>query len=139
MIGLLVFRLGSQLCALPLEHAVEVLRPLPLSPFPGAADFVSGVAVVRGEPVPVVNLARLVVGQDQRVERWISARAGDRRVALAVGPVEGIRFVEGAAFSHLPPLLKVDQVSAVGTLDAQLAVVLQAAQALPDSVWETVA
>ena len=48
---------GLHLCALPLGAVIETLRPLPLRPLAGAPAGVLGVAVVRGSPVPVIDLA----------------------------------------------------------------------------------
>jgi purine-binding chemotaxis protein CheW len=58
----LVFRCGAHTVALPLEQAVEVMRPLPIVPLAGAPEFVLGLAVVRGAPTPVVAVERLLTG-----------------------------------------------------------------------------
>ncbi|MFL5302954.1 MAG: chemotaxis protein CheW, partial [Anaeromyxobacteraceae bacterium] len=57
--NVLLVRAGSRLCALPLACVVETLRPLHTSPLAGTPACVSGVAVVRGAPTPVVDLDAL--------------------------------------------------------------------------------
>ena len=52
----LVCRVATRICALPVGVVIETLRPLPLEPIAGAPAFVTGPAIIRGEPVPVVEL-----------------------------------------------------------------------------------
>jgi hypothetical protein len=43
-----VVRVGARVCALPLHHVVETMRPLPIDPVVGTPAFISGVSVIRG-------------------------------------------------------------------------------------------
>lgn len=53
-----LFQTGGLRFAIPAEAIVEVVSgPFPLSPLPGAGEVVSGIAVVRGRPVPVVDFS----------------------------------------------------------------------------------
>jgi purine-binding chemotaxis protein CheW len=128
----LVVRAGTRLCALPLAAVVETLRPLAVEPVAGAPAFVAGLALLRGVPSPVVDLARLLGDEDAGpAARWVTVRAGERRVALAVTAVEGVRALDGAALGATPPLLadaRADAVAAVGRLDRELFLVLDAAR-----------
>jgi purine-binding chemotaxis protein CheW len=68
----------------------------------------------------------------------VSLRVAERGVALAVESVEGVRALSRATFEALPPLLAdagTDVVAAIGTLDAELLVVLQLSRLLPESAW----
>lgn len=55
----LLVRAGEYVCALPLGAVRRVLRALPLHPLPGAAAELRGLAEFAGEPLPVLDLARL--------------------------------------------------------------------------------
>jgi purine-binding chemotaxis protein CheW len=130
---------GSLVCALPLEHISETMRPLPLEPFHGMPPFVDGLSIIRGAPVPVVDLARLL-GNDSgaRRTRLVVVKVSERRVALSVEHVIGVRSLDVAANGALPPLLagaRGEFVAAVGSLDAHLLVVLESALMLPASTW----
>jgi purine-binding chemotaxis protein CheW len=123
--------------ALPLEHVVETMRPLPIEPIGSAPLFVLGLALVRGEPIPVVDAARLIGGTASEATRFVTLRAGARSVALAVDAVLVVRALSRAALNALPSLLsEIDEgvISAVGRLDAELLVVLRSAQIVSDSV-----
>ena len=54
---MLLFHVGASVCALRLEDVGETMRPLPVSPLPETAAFVLGLAIVRGAPTPVIDLA----------------------------------------------------------------------------------
>jgi purine-binding chemotaxis protein CheW len=135
----LVFSTGTRLGALPVQHVVETMRPLPIEPWSGAASFIDGVAVVRGNAVPVVNVEALLTGTRGAVGRFITIRAGDRCAALGVASVVGIRSSTQLDRGELPPLLLdghlADVVASLGRLDAQLLLVLRTGSLVPPEVW----
>ena len=55
----LLVRAGEYVCALPLGAVRQVLRSLPLHPLPGSAPELKGLAEFAGDPLPVLDLARL--------------------------------------------------------------------------------
>ncbi len=135
---LLVCRVRAALCALPLRHVSETMRPLSIEVVAGAPRFVLGLAVIRGAPVPVVDAARLLGEADAPSGRWIALTAGSRQVALAVGSVLGVRPLPAGARHVLPPLLKDagrDLVSELGLLDEALLRVLQGGHLLSEDDW----
>lgn len=140
----LLVHVGELLCALPLEHVAETMRPLPVRTIPGAPAFVHGAAVIRGVPVPVVDAA-LVLGVDsspRTAGRFITLKTADRQVAFAVDQVVGVRDLDPSEVGKLPPLLRdasAHVVAALGTLDAELLVVLQAGKLVPEDVWASLA
>lgn len=56
----LLVRAGEYSCALPLTAVRRVVRALTVHPLPGASGELEGLAEFGGEPLPVLNLARLV-------------------------------------------------------------------------------
>jgi purine-binding chemotaxis protein CheW len=139
----LLVRVGLQLCALPVECVAETLRPQPVRAIAGAPPFVRGIAVLRGVPVPVIDAA-LTLGAaaaSSGITRFVSLKAADRRVALAVDEVVGVRRIGRQQLSELPPLLDAapDQVvAAVGNLDGELLIVLRSGTLVPEHVWATI-
>jgi purine-binding chemotaxis protein CheW len=134
---MLVMMAGGQKLALPMEHVVETMRPLPLTPVATAGPGVLGVSVIRGEPLPVVDLGGLLSSQgaDERAKpsRYVSIRVGSRRVALAVDAVIGVRELDATTLHETPPLLRSSSatVTSLGALDRELIAVLDAGRLLP--------
>ena len=56
----LLVQAGEYVCALPLRSVRRVLRALTVHPLPGATDELKGLAEFGGEPLPVLELARLI-------------------------------------------------------------------------------
>jgi purine-binding chemotaxis protein CheW len=135
----LIVRAGSRICALPLAYVIETMRPLPLAPLAGTPAFVQGVAVVRGEPTPVVDLDALLGSTAAHgATRLVLVRVGERRAALAVQEVAGVVTLTEEAQRVMAPLLEGAAAGAVEELrtrDGALVVVLAAARLVPDEVW----
>jgi purine-binding chemotaxis protein CheW len=141
----LLFRVHGRLCALPLEHVVETMRPLPMDAVAGAPACVAGVSIIRGAAIPVVDVARLLTPSDDSGRigppvgsaRFVTVRVTDRTVALAVDVVVGVRRLPPGALHALPLLLRdagSDAVATIGTLDAELLLVLRAARLVPSDL-----
>ena len=132
----LLVRAGGRLCALPIASVVETMRPLPVAPLPGAPPPVLGVAIVRGEPVPVVDLGALVAGAPQpgEVARFVTVRAGGRTAALAVSAVAGVARLDPSGARDVP-LVRDACAGALESLrarDGDLVLVVGAARLVPD-------
>lgn len=56
----LLVQAGEVVCALPLDAVRRVVKALAVHRLPGAAGELSGLAEFAGEPLPVLDLARLV-------------------------------------------------------------------------------
>ncbi|MGH7436919.1 MAG: chemotaxis protein CheW [Polyangiaceae bacterium] len=136
----LIVRVRGGRCALPVQHVIETMRPLPIETIANAPEHVLGLSVVRGQPVPVVDLGGLLAqsGREARSTygRFVTVRAGARQVALAVESVVGVGSLESGAVHELPPLLSQSSasVSTLGVLDRDLFAVLDATRVLPDGV-----
>lgn len=133
---MLVCQVGALRCALPLDTVEETMRPLPVKPLAGVPPFVRGVAVVRGQPTPVVDAAMLLGGETSSCARFVRVRAGSRPLILAVSTVTGV--VNAPSSDALPPLLARsgnEAIDAIGVLDAELLLVLRRARLIPDHVW----
>ena len=139
LIAALLCRVGATVCALPLEHVAETMRPQPVESIPGVPAFVTGVAIIRGVPLPVVDLARLLeLDTDVAPSRFVTVRIAERQVAIAVHEVIGVRSLDPESVAHLPPLLASANarfLSTMGALDSRLLVLLETSKILPDFAW----
>ena len=134
----LLFRVRSRLCALPIAHVLETMRPLPIEHVASAPDFVLGVSLIRGVPTPVVDAGALIgAAEPADFKRYVTLRSGEAGVALAVEEVLGVRELPPASLKRLPPLLReasVEILSALGALDTELLTTLKLARTLTDKI-----
>lgn len=102
-------------------------RPLRLDRIDPAPRFVLGLALIRGESVPVLDAGLLLADEPCCARRFVVLRVGERRVALAVEEVVGARPIEQDELAGLPPLLAAasDLVRAIAVLDGALVEVLE--------------
>jgi purine-binding chemotaxis protein CheW len=141
---LLICRVGAKVCGLPLDRVLETMRPLPAEPLGQMASFVSGLALIRGRATPVVDARKLLgSSSEQPAARYVTLGTGEptapRIAALAVDAVLGVREVTADTLSSLPGLLREQQseaVTALGTLDAELLVVLEGSRLLSEATWQ---
>jgi purine-binding chemotaxis protein CheW len=142
-IVVLLCRVDKHHCALPLTHVVETMEPLPVRSLPGMPGFISGLSLVRGKPLPVVDAATLM-GEANHLPpgRFVTLQVADREVVLAVEEVIGIRAMPADPFDAMPPLLGAaqnDVVVAIGALDSAFLWLLDAARIVPEAVWQAAA
>lgn len=129
---------AGRVCAIPISNVVETMRALPIAPVAGAPSALLGLAVIRGEPTPVLDLGALLASARTEVRRLVTLEVDGRAVALGVEEVLGVRRVDTARFGDMPPLLRgadSELIASIGSSDQQLLVVLHAARLVPDAVW----
>jgi purine-binding chemotaxis protein CheW len=134
--GWLLCRVGGSLCALPADRVIEVMRPLLIEPLSGMPQFLLGLCIIRGSPVPVVDAGLLLSGCASWAGRLVTIAAHGRTIALAVEQVIGVRQIDPEASSRLPPLLQNaagDAVDTIRTLDGELLLLLDTARIIPEA------
>lgn len=98
------------------------MRPLPVEPLADSPAFLRGIAVIRGAPVAVLDLGRLLGQAKTAPARLVTVRAGGRILALAVAEVLGVRRDDEVGSHATVPLLRdvaQESVSTIGTLDSE--------------------
>jgi purine-binding chemotaxis protein CheW len=134
----LVFRVGGRMCGYSLSVVIEIMRPLHLERLTGAPEFVRGLTIIRGEQMPVIDMALLLGVPAGQIRRFITLKFAGRRAAVAVDEIIGIYSLEADSDS-LPPLLREaapELLSSIRRLDNELLFVLEAGRFIPESVWE---
>lgn len=133
----LLCRAGSILCALPVAHVTEIMRMLPLEQIADAPEYVLGLSVVRGVPVPVVDVGVIVCGKKSPPTRLVAIKAEKRAIALAVDAVLSLIPIGADALGELPPLLQdggAEAIAGVGARDSELLLTLRTGRLIPDDV-----
>lgn len=131
----LIVRVGAFTCAIPVEHVVETMRPLPVEPLGRGAAYVLGLSVIRGVATIVLDLAQLLGTTASASARCVLVRTGERVVALVVDAVDRVAPLASAELAALPPLARSaggDVIAAIGAVDAGLMVVLEASRLMAE-------
>lgn len=138
----LVCRVQRRLCAFPIAAAIEIMRPQRADPLPNVPGFVLGVSIIRGEVTPIIDAGVLLAGvATEKPSRFVTLRAGDRRIGVAVDEVVGVRTFPAGTLENMHPLTadaSAHAVSAIGKLDQELLSVLESARILSGEVWTAV-
>jgi purine-binding chemotaxis protein CheW len=132
-VAVLICTVGRATCALPLVSVVETMRPLPVEAIAHAPHGVLGVSVIRGATTVVVD-GKALLGQDgAAASRFVTLRAGDRTIALAVQEVRGVEHVPADVLHELPPLLRdAESIERIGARDRDVLLLLQASRLLAE-------
>jgi len=129
-----VFSLGREYYAVDIGVIKEIIRPMKITPVPGAPRFIEGVINMRGDVIPVMEMRKKfeVEGEREADPRLIIVKVEDQWVGLIVDSVtevirvpvsdikpapkvmggEGARYLEGVCQhgDNLVLLLKVDEI-----------------------------
>ena len=102
----LLVRAGEYVCALPLDAVRRVLRAVAVYPLPGSAPELMGLAEFGGDPLPVLDLARLVRAPQGAnpafpvtVVAWAGAAAARELVGLAADAA-----LDVVSLARVPPV-----------------------------------
>lgn len=91
-------RVGAEAYALPVENVLEVAELGSISPVPGAGPAVLGVRNLRGQVLPVFDLATVFgIGREGPPARLVVAEESGRRAGLAIDEVTDVAPLPEAA------------------------------------------
>lgn len=139
--GFLTLRAAGRHCAIPVAAVIEVLRPLPVEPLAGVPSFLLGLALVRGQPVPVVDLGGVLDQQLRPASRWLHLRLEQRRLALAVEAVGRVEQLAEVDWQPLPCVFDGEATAAVTQLaerDRYLLTQLNVMRLLSEPLWQRI-
>jgi purine-binding chemotaxis protein CheW len=84
-------RIGREAYALPVEHVLEVAELGELAQLPGSPPEILGVRNLRGQILPVVDLAALLgITREGAPTRMLVAEQGGRRAGFAIDEVSDV-------------------------------------------------
>jgi len=107
VVELVVFRVGSEEYVVDVRRVREVVAPLPVRRMPRIPDFMEGVADLRGEVIPVVDVRRrfgLHAGTPTRKTKMMVVQMAGAPVGLVVDAVLEVLRVRRSAIRPAPPL-----------------------------------
>jgi len=131
---ILLFTLGEPRYALNLSAVERVVQAVEIMPLPKAPPFVLGVINVQGEVIPVVDIRQCFGLPSHEInlnDQFILARTSQRRVALVVDSVSGIRaFKERELVAAEQVLPGAEFIHGVAKLDGALVLICDLDQIL---------
>ena len=105
-VSALVIQAGGETYGLPMESLVAVYTNHTIIPVPCVPAYVAGIANVRGEIMPVFDLAALLkVASADKKQTLIVASSQENSVAFCVETVGEARAVQLSALQPVPPML----------------------------------
>lgn len=125
-------QVGAEHYALPVEAVLEVARPARLTPVPGAPAHVVGVMNLRGEVLPVVDLAALAGLRPPGDATVIAVvESGGARAGLAVDAVVDV----GELPEPSPTDVAREYLSGASSVNGDLVGILDPDAALAAAAW----
>ena len=89
----IVFDVDRRYYALSLFAVVKIIRAVELIHLPDVSDILQGLINIRGRIIPVMNIRKLLLLPDRRIElsdRIIIAQTSTREVGFVVDKIEGV-------------------------------------------------
>jgi purine-binding chemotaxis protein CheW len=108
IVQLCTFRVGGEDYALDIMRVREIIHPLPVTPVPRAPAFVEGVARLRGDVLPVVDVRKrfgLAAEAATPRTRFLVVMIGRRRLALVVDEVCEVLRTPRREIRPAPPIV----------------------------------
>jgi chemotaxis signal transduction protein len=89
-------RIGAETYAIPVEHVLEVAELGEVTPVPGSPPEVLGVRNLRGQILPIVDLAQVFgIPTSRSAQRLLVAQGRGHRAGFAVDEVSDIGSLSG--------------------------------------------
>lgn len=89
-------RIGTEVYAMPVEHVLEVAELGEVAPVPGAPPEMLGVRNLRGQILPIVDMAKVFgIAGSPNAQRLLVAEARGNRAGFAVDEVSDIGTLAG--------------------------------------------
>lgn len=115
-------RLGGELYALPVAHVIEVSEVGTLSPVPGAPGTLLGVRNLRGEVLPVFDLAAVLGISGDSPRCLLVAEQGSLRAGFAIDEATDVGEVPAILEETQSSLLvgaALDESGLIGVIDVE--------------------
>lgn len=116
-------RVGAESYALPVEHVLEVAELGEITPVPGSPRAVLGVRNLRGEVLPVFDLAAVFgIERDGGAARLLVAEHDGKRAGFAIDEVTDVGELSAPAEETESQFLRgatLDEGELVGVVDVQ--------------------
>ncbi|MCB7068786.1 chemotaxis protein CheW [Caldibacillus sp. 210928-DFI.2.22] len=90
---LVEFYLGKEFFGIPVKNVNEIIMPTQVTPVPRSKPYIEGITDIRGEVLPVIDLAMFLsipVQENSEQDRFIVTEISEQRAIFHVSGVEQI-------------------------------------------------
>ncbi len=136
----LVFSLGNTAYGIPVEHVREVVEYSPVFKIPRVPDYIHGIINIRGEVIPVIDLACYLYGEKGTLLSstaivFIETDYMDETVVLGVmiDSVEEVADIPEADIDESPAFgqnIKPEFIQGIGRVDGRFIIILKAGKVM---------
>lgn len=106
-IDIVEFEMGTELYALDIQLAREIVEMMPITPIPRAPSFINGIINLRGEITTIINLNTIMglpqteIRKDQKIIILVPESAGGNNVGIIVDEVHSVNQVPESAIEKM--------------------------------------
>ena len=106
-IDIVEFEMGTELYALDIQLAREIVEMMPITPIPRAPTFINGIINLRGEITTIINLNTIMglpqteIRNDQKIIILVPESAGGNNVGIIVDEVHSVNQVPESAIEKM--------------------------------------
>ena len=107
--SVVTFKLGDEVCAVPITDVFQIIRDTPITKVPNATNYVEGVLNLRGVLVPIIDLKHFLglgVRQLGEEHRLMIVELDDRSVGFSVDSIGGVVEIESVDLQPAPEVVK---------------------------------
>ena len=106
-IDIVEFEMGTELYALDIQLAREIVEMMPITPIPRSPSFINGIINLRGEITTIINLNTIMglpqteIRKDQKIIILVPESAGGNNVGIIVDEVHSVNQVQESAIEKM--------------------------------------
>lgn len=106
-IDIVEFEMGTELYALDIQLAREIVEMMPITPIPRSPSFINGIINLRGEITTIINLNTIMglpqteIRKDQKIIILVPESAGGNNVGIIVDEVHSVNQVPESAIEKM--------------------------------------
>lgn len=133
---LVVFKIGNEEYAIPIEQVKEIIDYLPVTRLPDTPAYFEGIIDVRGKIIPIINLAAKIGGiTDETTRQIVIVDIQNKAVGLTVDTVTEVVHAAGDNFEDLESVgLSIQNTKTVCKLQNRIIILLDVEENLLDMI-----
>jgi purine-binding chemotaxis protein CheW len=104
-----IFELVNQIYGVDINHVLEIIRPQAMTVIPGSPDYVEGIINLRGQIIPIIDLAKrfdLQASIETKARIIVVVEVENIKLGMLVDRVLGVQKIDPALIQPPPVLIE---------------------------------